>query len=254
MSATTRLALLLLLLPASLLPAQNKKKEAPKDVPKVLMALPFGARPGAATKLTLRGLKLDTVKEVRIAPKGAVKLLKKGKTSVPAQMEASRAGDSEAEVELTLPADVPGGTVKLVAVGPGGESAPHEVLIDRIPPVAEKEPNDGFKQAQPVKVGDVVQGAISRPLDVDLYRFEGKGGQKVVVEVHAARHGSPLDSVLTLYDAAGSVLETSDDIPGSSDSRIEMTLPQTGSYYAAVSDANDQGAAFFLYRLSVRAK
>jgi hypothetical protein len=223
-------------------------------VPKVLLALPFGVKPGATTKITLRGLKLDNLKEVRIAPKGTVKLLKKGKAAVPAQMEAARVGDSEVEVEVTLPADTPGEAVQVVAVGPEGESTPHAVLIDRMPPVAEKEPNDAFKQAQAVKIGEVIEGAISRPLDVDVYHFEGKAGQKILLEVHAARHGSPLDSLLTLYDASGATLETNDDIPGSTDSRIEATLPRTGKYYVAVGDANDQGAPFFLYRLSLRPK
>jgi hypothetical protein len=254
MNAITRLALLLLLVPAALVLAQDKKKLPPKEVPKVLMALPFGVKPGAAAKVILRGLKLESVKEVRIAPAGTVKLLKKGKVAIPAQMEAGKVGDSEVEVEMTIPTSTPGDAVKVVTVGPDGESTPHAVLIDRSPPIAEKEPNDGSKQAQAVKVGQVVEGTIFRPLDVDLFRFEGKVGQKVVVEVHAARHGSPLDSVLTLYDGSGAILDTSDDIPGSTDSRIEATLPKAGTYYAALSDAHDQGAAFFLYRLAIREK
>jgi hypothetical protein len=144
--------------------------------------------------------------------------------------------------------------VQLVVAGPGGESPPHAVLIDRTPIVAEKEPNDGFKQAQAVALGQTIQGTISRPTDVDTFRFEGKAGQKVVLEIHAARLGSPLDSVLTLYDSTGAIIDTSDDIEGSTDSRIEATLPRTGSYHVAVSDANDQGAANFLYRLTVRVK
>jgi len=244
----------LLLACAALLPAQDKKKPPPKDEPKVLMSLPFGVKPGGASRVTLRGLKLDGAKEVRVAPKGTAKLLKKGKSPPPPQMTADKVGDSQVEVELTVPADSPGDTVQVVVVGPTGQSKPHPVRIDRTPPIQEKEPNDGFEQAQVVALGQVVQGAIAKPQDVDVYRFEGKAGQKVVLEVHAARYGSPLDSVLTLYDAAGAILETSDDIEGSTDSRIEATLPRAGTYYAAVSDAHDQGASFFLYRLSIRAK
>ena len=60
--------------------------------------------------------------------------------------------------------------------------------------------------------------------------------------------------MLTLYDAAGATIDTSDDIEGSTDSRIEATLPRTGTYYVAIGDANDQGADFFLYRLGLRMK
>jgi hypothetical protein len=254
MNASHRLCLLLLLLPAAVVLAQGKKKPPAKDQPTVLFAVPFGVKPGGAVKITLRGLKLDSAKEVRVAPKGTARVLKKSKSPPPQQMSADKAGDSQVELELTLPADVAGESVQVVVVAPGGESAPHPIRIDRAAILAEKEPNDGFKQAQPVALGQVVQGAISRPQDVDTFRFEGKAGQKVVLEVHAARFGSPLDSVLTLYDASGAVLDTCDDIDGSADSRIEATLARAGTYYVAVTDARDQGAAYFLYRLTLRTK
>jgi hypothetical protein len=120
--------------------------------------------------------------------------------------------------------------------------------------VAEKEPNNGFKEAQPISLGAVVEGAIAGSMDVDVYRFEGKAGQQVVVEVQAARLGSALDSFLTLYNDRAQVLDSCDDIPGSTDSRIEVKLPTDGVYYAAVSDAHDTGGPLHVYRLTVKAK
>ncbi len=254
MRVLLRLTIFVLALPAALLLAQDKKKSPSKDQPQILLALPFGVKPGVAAKITLRGRKLENAKEVRVSPKGTARLLSKGAAGVPAQMDAGKVGTSQVTIELTIPADVPGDSVQVVVVGPGGESAPHAVLLDRTPVVVEKEPNDGFKQAQPVALGQIVQGAISRPSDVDTFRFEGKAGQRVVLEIHAARLGSALDSVLTLYDDTGATIDSCDDIVGSTDSRIEATLPRTGSYYLVVSDANDQGAEFFAYRLSLRMK
>src|SRR4051812_42766416 len=94
--------LLCLLLLSPLPAAVAQKKDKPKDQPKVILAQPFGVAPGKATKLTLRGLKLDAAKEVRVA-KGSVKLLKKGKAAVPKDLEAARVGDSTVDVEVTLP-------------------------------------------------------------------------------------------------------------------------------------------------------
>jgi hypothetical protein len=202
--------------------------------------------------VTLRGLKLDSAKEVRLSPKGSAKLLKKAKVTVPAQQDAARVGDSEAEAELHVPADVKGDSVELVVVTAAGDTAAHKVLLDRAAPAREKEPNDGFKQAQPVAVGATVAGAISRGQDVDVYRFEAKAGDKVVIEMHAARHGSALDSFLTLYDADGQVIDSSDDVAGSRDSRIEATLKKAGAYHVGVTDALDQGGAAFAYRLTIR--
>jgi len=97
-----------------------------------------------------------------------------------------------------------------------------------------------------------VDGVIGQPRDVDVFRLEAKAGQEVVLEVLAARYGSPLDSILTLYNADGQILASNDDHDGSPDSRIVATLPKTGTYYLAVIDANDQGGPAYGYRLVVQ--
>lgn len=245
--------LLCLLLLAPLPAAVAQKKDKPKEAPKVILCQPFGVAPGKSAKLVLRGLKLDTAKEVKIA-KGEIKLTKKGKAGVPQQMEASRVGDSTAEAEVTLPADVAGDEVELTVVAGDDSSATHKVRIDRVAPIAEKEPNDGFAQAQPLAVGQTIEARISRAQDVDVYRIEAKAGEKVVVEVFAARLGSALDSFVTLYDADRQVVASDDDGTGSADSRLEVTLRKAGTYYVVVVDAHDQGGDLFPYRLRLAAR
>jgi len=99
-----------------------------------------------------------------------------------------------------------------------------------------------------------VQGRIDAAKDVDLYRFDGKAGQRVTIEVLAARYGSPLDALLTLYDVEGRILASCDDVAGSPDPRLETTLPRDGGYILGVIDANDEGSPMHLYRLSLRVK
>ncbi len=234
-------------------PAQPKKPE-PKAQPRILLTLPLGVKPGAATRLTLRGLALDTATDVRCLPKGTVKILKKGKSAPPDKMDPNKVGDSTLEVELTVPADLPGGSVDLVADGPGGEGDKHTLLLDRTPILDEKEPNDGFRQAQVIALGSAISGKIGAPQDVDCFRFAGKAGQRVVIEIQAARLGSALDSFLALYDDRGQLLDSCDDIPGSADSLLEVTLPRDGAYNISVTDAHDAGGPLHVYRLSVKPK
>ncbi len=241
------------LLPASPSLAQ-KKKDPPKDLPKVLMALPLGVAPGTKTRVVLRGLRLDGATAVRCQPKGTAKVLKKSKVPVPNQQDVNRVGDSTVEVELDVPADVVGAILSVVVQTGKGESAAHAVLLDRSPVLMEKEPNNGFREAQTIKIGQVVQGSIGSALDVDTFRFEGKAGQQLVLEVMAARHGSALDSVLTLYDDKGQKLAENDDVADSTDSRLEIVLPRNGTYYASIQDAHDQGGATHVYRFLVRPK
>jgi hypothetical protein len=243
------LAILCLLLGGAAASAQGK------EGPKVLVPMPLGVAAGATTRLTLRGLRLDTATEVRCqAPKARAKLLGKGKVGVPKAEDAPRLGDTQVEMELTLPPDHPGRTVTVTVVTPAGESPAHPLLVERAPVLAEKEPNNGFREAQPIAVPVELQGSIGQPQDVDVFRIEGKAGQRLVLEVLAARFGSPLDPLLTLYDSGGQVVAGSDDVDGSTDARIEITLPRDGAYYLGVADANDQGGPQYLYRLSVRVR
>jgi hypothetical protein len=183
-----------------------------------------------------------------------VKLLGKGKAAVPNQQEPARVGDTQTEVELSLPADYPGRTVTVAVVSADGEGPPHPLLVERDPVVAEKEPNDGFARAQPITVPQELQGGIAQAQDVDLFRLEGKAGQRLVIEVHAARSGSALDPLLTLYDAEGHVLASNDDSDGTADARLDVALPKAGAYFVGLIDAHDHGGPAHVYRLSVRPK
>src|SRR5687767_12863695 len=101
---TRLLPLLLLLAPL----ASAQKKPPAKPEPKILMALPFGVAPGKAVRVELRGLKLERIKEAKLATgKGTLKIIKKEKVGVPDRMEASRVGDSRVEVELLVAAYSP---------------------------------------------------------------------------------------------------------------------------------------------------
>jgi len=234
-------------------PAQEKKKDV-KDVPRVIVAMPLGIAAGVKTKVTLRGLKLDTATEVRFfEPKVQAKIVKMAKVPVPNQQDPKRIGDSLVEVEIQLPPDLMQSDLSFLIVTPAGESAAHKLLVNgEGVPVAEKEPNNGFRQAQPIQAGQVIEGLIQQGQDVDVFRLAGKQGKRLVFEVLADRLGSPLDSLLTLYDADGRILATSDDHGDSRDARLETTIPRAGSYHLSLADAHDQGGPAFVYRLLVQ--
>ena len=229
--------------------AQDKKNEK-KTEPALLVSVPLAATPGRTVKLTLRGHHLDQAKEVKLSDgASSAKILNKGKSDPPDTLPPEKFGDTHVEIELTL-GDKATANVNLRVVTEAGETKPYSLLIDsRVPLVPDKEGNDGFREAQPVKLPAVVDGKIERQRDVDVFRIEGKAGQKLVAEVFAARHGSALDGVLTLYTAEGNQAATSDDHGGSFDPRIETVLPRDGVYYVALIDAHDTGGALHLYRL-----
>ncbi len=231
-------------------------KDKPKDPPpQPLYALQLAVDPGKTTKLTLRGLNLDSATEVRVGePKSSGKVVGKGKkVTVPNQMSAQVVGDSEIEIEVTLPKEVPGGEVPFTLIGPGGEGKSMTLLVnDDTPRVQEKEPNDGFKQAMPVTAPQIVESSFKQNQDVDVFRLEGKAGEKFRIEILAGRFGSPADAMLTIYDADGTTIATGEVPVGGRDPIVRLSLPKTGAFFISVLEGFDQGGANFVYRLAVR--
>jgi hypothetical protein len=217
------------------------------------MAAPLGLAAGATVKVTFRGLLLEGATEARA--EGApltLKIVAQGKAPLPPNTDAKLLGDTQVEVEVTAPADMPPGDVKIKLVTPKGESAPHPLLIvarDKL--VAKREPNGGFAEAQPIELGQVVEGSIEQARNVDVYRLELAAGQRLVAEVLAARYGSALDPLLTLYDSRGKVLTAVDDTVGK-DPRLEFSVGAAGTYFLVLVDALDAGGPTHPYQLTTR--
>jgi Bacterial pre-peptidase C-terminal domain len=251
-----RIPLLLLIAFLVILPgtAQDKKKPEPKKEPQIRLAIPLAAVPGKVTKLTLRGKHLDDAREVKIdAALGSVRILNQGKADVP-DKNPEKVGDTRIEVELKLNDTIAGESVSLIVVTPAGETKPHPILVEsKLPVLAEKEPNDGFRMAQLITPPLVLDGTIGRANDVDVFRLNGKRGQKLYVEMLASRHGSPLDAMLHLYGPNGEQLAGNDDFDKAHhDAKIEFTLPEDGAYYLSLSDAHGVGGSLHVYRLLVK--
>lgn len=77
--------------------------------------------------------------------------------------------------------------------------------LDKLPRMAESEPNDQPAQAKKLEIPGVATGAIhgSAATDIDLFRFSAKKGEEWVLETNAARKGAPLDTKLEVLDESG---------------------------------------------------
>ncbi|MBI3119788.1 MAG: hypothetical protein HYZ00_13930 [Candidatus Hydrogenedentes bacterium] len=158
----------------------------------------------------------------------------------------------------TMPGDAP---IRSLA-WPLNQCLAHPLLyaVDSLPEYLEIEPNDAPPQAQHLGIAQLVNGRISAPGDVDVFAFQGRGGQEIVAEVMARRLQSPLDSLLRLTDAAGNVVAWNDDwedpaaglLTHQADSYVRARLPQDGGYYLHLADAQRQGGEAYAYRLQLR--
>ena len=132
-------------------------------------------------------------------------------------------------------------------------------LVDSKCDEMEREPNDTPETAQKITTPAVVNGRIQKPGDIDYYQFTAKKGEKLVMDVMARRLGSPLDSILTLFDAKGNLLAENDDwtdlteSPAThhADSHLLYTFGSDGTYSLRLRDIQGNGGEEYAYRLSV---
>lgn len=232
--------------------ADAPRSERQLTLPKIVVAIPLAIEIGIPVKLTLRGHLLDQATEVKVGT-GDLKaeIVSKGKAAVPQNYDAKRVGETQVELKLTLPAETESGRLPVVVVTADGASILYEIVVGKADElIPEKEPNDGFKTAQPITIGKTVVGTIHDQRNVDVFEIKGEAGQKVTIRAVAQQAGSLMDPFLTLYDGAGQVVAGVDDNDGR-DAKIEVTLPKSGSYFVTVQDANDAGGPHFVYLLKV---
>jgi hypothetical protein len=149
---------------------------------------------------------------------------------------------------------------KKVAVGPADDSSTATAFHPRVagavgvrlephPAVVEAEPN-GAGHPQPVALPVTVTGRIDPPGDVDVYRFEGRKGQKLFVQVESRALGFPLAAALMLTDAGGKVVAGGGDSGRRvADPELTFTVPRDGAYHVTVRDLYGDGGPRFAYRL-----
>lgn len=121
--------------------------------------------------------------------------------------------------------------------------------------VLEVEPNESRESATPAKGEPIaLNGIIEKEGDTDYFKLPLKKGQKLEIQTFAQSIGSPLDSVIVVYDAKGKSLGSNDDGGGRRrlDSKSTISIPEDGEYFLRVYDHLGRGGPTFVYRMELR--
>ena len=102
--------------------------------------------------------------------------------------------------------------------------------------------NDTMAKAQPVLMNSTIEGQIlpGAAMDVDYYRTAARKGQRISVEVEAARlgtlhYGGENDLAMRILDAAGKELARDDDSTlFVQDPMLSILAPEDGTYFVEV--------------------
>ena len=146
-------------------------------LPFITGVFPLGVKAGQPAKVSITGVNLGGITDTSVVPA------------------------STAEGWTTIP---------LVDLG-GGMRPVNEVklAVGNEPEIVEQEPNDTIAQAQavslPVTINGHIDGGTTRggSPDEEYFRFHARKGEKLNIDLAAARLGSALDSVLEVLDAQG---------------------------------------------------
>ena len=93
-------------------------------------------------------------------------------------------------------------------------------------------------------------GIVRQPKTQDCYKFKAYKSQPIEINVWARRLRSPLDSVITVWDAKGQYLANNDDA-GNPDSYLRFTPPADGDYVVGIRDHLGAGGPEYAYRIEL---
>jgi len=161
--------------------------------------------------------------------------------------------DGSFEEEVQLPAEV---DPDFMLFSKSQEPAPsgnpfHLVNYDN---AFEVEPNDEQAKATPAPTEPIaLNGIIEKPGDVDFFKVSLKKGMTLEVQGLAQSIGSPLDSVVNIYNSKGGSISGNDDGGGRRrlDSKFKIAIPADGDYFVRVTDHLERGGPGYVYRLEL---
>lgn len=173
---------------------------------------------------------------------------------------AVEVADKKDQATIVIPADASAGIHWLRFCNAAGatELVPFDVGL--VPELAETEPNDSVDVANPIeKSSVVVNGALSKSGEVDVFKIQLKANQTLVASMIANRLlGSPMDAVLQVLDADGITLAQNDD-DHALDPQLAYTAKTSGTYYvrtfafpsAPNSTIRLAGSSSYVYRMTI---
>ena len=169
-------------------------------------------------------------------------------------LQAKFLGDPSGEFSQTvqLPADA---AEKFGALAEHGGSSPSPNWLRVMPlPNAEWVQPAGTQAKAPLlnlPAPLAFNGILETKGDAAFFRLTAKKDQNLDFTVFARRLGSPLDSVLTVFDAKGKNLGSNDDAAGNPDSTVRVRIPADGDYTVKVADQLNRGGPLYTYRVEI---
>lgn len=223
------LLLALVLLASSRATAQSVCLPAPR----LLTTMPMGGQVGTEVEITISGDHLDDADQLAFSD-----------PRITARPKIDAAGKPEPNKYLvTIAADCPPGLYEARVMTRLGMSASRVFAVGTFPEVTVAKPNTSLAAAMELKVNSVCN-AVMTTRAVDHYTFEGRKGQRIVVECATRGIDSKLEAVAIIGDAAGRDL-----LVERRGGLLDFVVPEDGKYVVKVHELTFKGGRDCFYRL-----
>ncbi len=226
-------------------------QDAKPEAARVTAMEPAALIIGSKEAFKLRGFALKGASALKFpSAEGAVCEIKEAKDAAQAKgLENKTVGDTQLDAEVTLPAGLSNGAMDYVVVSPAGEATGKIMVLASDAVIDEKEPNNGFREAQSLSYGQYARASIQSEKDVDVFGFSAHANQRYKVTVTS---GGPLlaDLEINVYGERGQWLAAADD-GESRDPATTFNTKSGGMIFLCVSSAHDLGGQWHGYLLTV---
>ncbi|MCX6379587.1 MAG: pre-peptidase C-terminal domain-containing protein [Armatimonadetes bacterium] len=223
----------------------SELKEKPTGGPTLFTASlgamsPTGLQRGKSGQFTFFGGKLNHAKAIWFDDAGL-----QGKIVMPPDPN-----EGVLRVDITSTSQTRIGLHSLIIETPNGTTGSLTFAVGDWQEIPQKEPNETLQTAQVITLPSTLVGAIEKPGDVDVYRFDAKAGEEIVFDVLAQPLRSRLQPVLTLLDGQEKTLAESTIRSGRADTYLGYRFAVSGTYYLRVRDFQNQSGGDVTYRIN----
>ncbi len=203
--------------------------------PRLLTTMPMGGKVGSQIEVTISGENLDDADVLTFSD---ARITATRKLNAAGQPEPNR-------YVVAIAADCPLGLHEARLMTRLGISSSRVFSVGNLEEVSQKGPNTTLATAMELKCNSICNSVMTNRA-VDHYSFEGKKGQRVILECSAKGIDSKLEAVLIIGDSIGRdlVVERRSGV-------LDFTVPEDGKYVIKVHELTFKGGADCFYRLGL---